>query len=48
MKIVNAKIYLVKIGGRHPVLLEVMSDEGISGVGEAAVASGPAGRQRPG
>jgi len=43
MKIVNAKIYLVKIGGRHPVLLEVMSDEGISGVGEAAVAYGSGG-----
>ena len=43
MKIVGAKIYLVQIGGRHPVLVQLFSDEGISGVGEAAVAYGTGG-----
>ncbi|MHC4395745.1 MAG: mandelate racemase/muconate lactonizing enzyme family protein [Planctomycetota bacterium] len=40
MKIKNAKIYQVDIDGRHPVLLELFTDEGITGVGEAAVAYG--------
>lgn len=43
MKVVEAKIYFVKIGGRHPVLLQVFTDEGISGVGEAAIAYGAGG-----
>ena len=38
MKINRAKIYLVNIGGRHPVLVELFTDEGLAGVGEAAVA----------
>ncbi|MGE5549681.1 MAG: mandelate racemase/muconate lactonizing enzyme family protein [Bacteroidota bacterium] len=40
MKVTEAKIYLVEIGGRHPVLVKVLTDEGISGVGEAAIAYG--------
>lgn len=40
MKVVEAKIYLVEIGGRHPILVQVLTDEGISGVGDAAIAYG--------
>jgi galactonate dehydratase len=40
MEVVGAKIYLVEIGGRRPVLVQVLTDEGISGVGDAAVAYG--------
>jgi len=40
MKVVGAKIYLVDIGGRRPILVQVFTDEGISGVGDAAVAYG--------
>ncbi len=40
MRMTGAKIYLVKIGSLHPVLLELLTDEGIVGVGEAAVAYG--------
>jgi galactonate dehydratase len=43
MKISKVKIYLVNIGGRHPVLVELLTDEGQSGVGEAAVAYGLGG-----
>lgn len=37
---VAANIYLLTSGRLHPVLLELMTDEGIVGVGEAAVAYG--------
>ena len=40
MKVIEVKIYLVRIGGRHPVLAQVFTDEGLSGVGEAAIAYG--------
>jgi len=40
MKVVAAKIYRVEIDGRRPVLLQLFTDEGITGVGEAAVAYG--------
>jgi galactonate dehydratase len=40
MKIVEIKIYRVSIGGRNPVLVQVFTDAGIHGVGEAAVAYG--------
>jgi galactonate dehydratase len=40
MKVVEARIYLVEIGGRRPVVVQVLTDEGISGVGEAAIAYG--------
>ena len=40
MKVIEAKIYLIDIGGRRPILVQVFTDEGISGVGDAAVAYG--------
>jgi galactonate dehydratase len=40
LKITQIKIYRVSIGGRNPVLVKVLTDAGISGVGEAAVAYG--------
>lgn len=40
MKVVEARIYLIEIGGRRPVVVQVLTDEGISGVGDAAVAYG--------
>jgi galactonate dehydratase len=40
MKIIEIKIYRVSIGGRNPVLVQVFTDAGIHGVGEAAVAYG--------
>src|SRR5262249_17500798 len=40
LKITEVKIYRVSIGGRNPVLVQVLTDAGISGVGEAAVAYG--------
>jgi galactonate dehydratase len=43
MKIVHANIYLIMAGKLHPVLVEVVTDEGITGVGEAAVAYGIGG-----
>src|SRR5216683_1375447 len=39
-KIISANIYIVRIDGRHPVILELKTDAGVSGVGEAAVAYG--------
>jgi galactonate dehydratase len=40
MKIMEIKIYRVSIGGRNPVLVQIFTDTGLSGVGEAAVAYG--------
>src|SRR5262249_7696314 len=40
MKIMEIKIYRVAIGGRNPVLVQIVTDTGLSGVGEAAVAYG--------
>jgi galactonate dehydratase len=40
MKVIEIRIYRVSIGGRHPVLVQIFTDAGISGVGEAAVAYG--------
>ena len=40
MKVIAAKVFLVEIGGRRPVLVQAFTDEGMSGVGEAAVAYG--------
>src|SRR5437870_6689545 len=39
-RIISAGIYIVRIDGRHPVIVEIQTDAGISGVGEAAVAYG--------
>ena len=43
MKVTSAKIYLVRVDRLHPVLVEILTDEGITGVGEAAVAYGIGG-----
>ena len=40
MKVLSAKIYMVDIAGRRPVIVELVTDEGITGIGEAAVAYG--------
>jgi len=40
LKVTEVKIYRVAIDGRYPVLAQVFTDAGISGVGEAAVAYG--------
>src|SRR5438105_504596 len=39
-RITGASIYIVRIDGRHPVIVEIHTDAGISGLGEAAVAYG--------
>ena len=43
MKLTAARIYLIKVGALHPVLLELVTDDGTTGVGEAAVAYGVGG-----
>ncbi len=43
MKVSGARIYLVSVDRLHPVLVEILTDEGISGLGEAAVAYGVGG-----
>ncbi len=43
MKIVKAKIYLVQSGRIHPVVIQLITDEGIVGIGEAAIAYGVGG-----
>ncbi len=40
IKITAAKIYQVSIGGRYPVIVQLLTDAGISGLGDAAVAYG--------
>jgi galactonate dehydratase len=40
LKINEVQVYLVSVGGRHPVLARVLTDAGPSGVGEAAIAYG--------
>lgn len=40
MKISNVRIYRIEGGGLRPVLIEIETDEGISGFGEAGVAYG--------
>src|SRR5262245_55026397 len=43
MKIARVNIYLIASGKLHPVIVEVLTDEGISGIGEAAIAYGLGG-----
>jgi galactonate dehydratase len=40
MRVVSARIYLVEIDARRPVILEATTDAGVTGIGEAAVAYG--------
>lgn len=43
MRITKARIFLIKSGRFHPVLLELTTDEGITGIGEAGIAYGMGG-----
>jgi galactonate dehydratase len=43
VKIRGANIYLIRVGSLHPVLLELLTDGGLGGVGEAAIAYGIGG-----
>jgi len=43
MKITAARIYLVRSGRFHPVLVELITDDGPIGIGEAAIAYGLGG-----
>jgi galactonate dehydratase len=40
LKVTEVKIYRASVGSRHPVLVQVVTDAGLTGVGEAAVAYG--------
>jgi len=40
MRITQANIYLIEIASRRPVIVEIHTDAGISGLGEAAIAYG--------
>jgi galactonate dehydratase len=43
MKLTHARIYVVESGGIRPIILELSTDEGITGLGEAAIAYGVGG-----
>jgi len=43
MKITKVNVYLVTAGKLHPVLVEVLTDEGVTGIGEAAITYGLGG-----
>jgi len=40
MKLTSASIYIAHIDGRHPVVVELRTDDGVTGLGEAAIAYG--------
>ena len=40
MRITRLEIYVVRVDGRHPVIVRIHTDQGISGLGEAALAYG--------
>jgi galactonate dehydratase len=40
LRITEVRIYIVAISGRSPVVVEVLTDQGVSGIGDAAVAYG--------
>jgi len=43
MKVTRARIYLIESGGLQPIILQLETDQGIVGLGEAAVAYGAGG-----
>jgi galactonate dehydratase len=43
VKVDSVRIYLIKSGMLHPVIVEITTDEGVSGIGEAAIAYGLGG-----
>ena len=40
LKLASAGIYIARIDGRHPVVVELRTDAGVTGLGEAAIAYG--------
>jgi galactonate dehydratase len=40
LKVTGCKIYVVAIDGRYPILVQLLTDQGVTGVGDAAVAYG--------
>jgi galactonate dehydratase len=40
LKVTGCQIYVVALGGRSPVLVQLSTDQGITGIGDAAVAYG--------
>jgi galactonate dehydratase len=40
LKVTGCRIYIVAIGGRNPILVQLLTDQGVTGVGDAAVAYG--------
>ena len=40
LRVTEVRIYVVAIGGRSPVVVEVLTDQGVTGIGDAAVAYG--------
>src|SRR6266481_1065595 len=40
LKVTGCKIYIVAIDGRYPILVQLITDQGVTGVGDAAVAYG--------
>lgn len=43
VKVTGVKIYLIKIGSLHPIVVQIFTDEGLTGLGEAGVAYGIGG-----
>src|SRR4051794_20595777 len=43
MRVESANVYLVRAGKLHPVIVELVTGEGITGIGEAAIAYGVGG-----
>jgi galactonate dehydratase len=40
LRVTGCKIYIVAIDGRYPILVQLLTDQGVTGVGDAAVAYG--------
>jgi galactonate dehydratase len=40
LKVTGGRIYIAAIGGRYPILVQLLTDQGVTGVGDAAVAYG--------
>jgi galactonate dehydratase len=40
LKVTGCRIYIVAIDGRYPILVQLLTDQGVTGVGDAAVAYG--------
>ena len=43
MKVARVDVYLVRAGNLHPVIVEIILDDGLAGIGEAAIAYGVGG-----